>query len=149
LVTKNSYHLDADQLVSALDELPVVLVEGFGMKLSVPTAIPKYDSYLLAGDEAAGLDPRYRRVALDVSIHHLPEYRNTLMVFGVERYDAAEQRLLGQLPPDVPPIPSQMATAGRRRFAGVGYNVYTLFGILGRLMYGGLELHLVCVCLWP
>jgi len=139
LVTDHSCFIDATDLVTALAGVPIVLIEGFGMKLHAAVAVPKYDTYR----EGEGLPADRRRVALDVALHHLPEYRNTLMVFGVEKYDRDGELLPGQRLLDVPPVPSQMASSSRSTHAGVGFNVYTLFGILGRFLYGGLELHLV------
>ena len=139
LATDQSCFMDGEDLVAALAGIPLVLIEGYGMKLRAGIAVPKYDSYR----EGGGVPPASRRVALDVALHHLPEYRNTLMVFGVEEYDRDGNRLPGQLPPDTPPVPSQMASPSRSTHAGIGSNVYPLFGILGRFMYGGLELHLV------
>jgi len=136
-VTDKFYTIDSAQLVEALGELPLVLVEGYGMKLSVVTAVPKYDRYRL------DVPVDNQRVSLDVGLCHLPVFRHSLMVFGVERYDADGERLLGQHLPNVPPVLAQMASPSRVAHGGVGYNVYALFGILGRFMYGGLELHLV------
>ena len=138
-VTDKFYTIDSAQLVEALGELPLVLVEGYGMKLSVVTAVPKYDRYRL------DVPVDNQRVSLDVGLCHLPVFRHSLMVFGVEKYDADGERLLGQHLPNVPPMLAQMASPSRVAHGNVGYNVYALFGILGRFMYGGLELHLVSV----
>ena len=86
LVTEHYYCLDGTQVASILDGLELVLVEGFGMKLCVSIAVPKYDQY------RQGVTVASQRVALDVGFSHLPQFRNTLMVFGVEKYDTTGVR---------------------------------------------------------